>query len=261
MDDNYPEGSEGEAMILIKSKEDIDIMRRNGKLLDEIHEIIGTEIYPGVKAIDLDKIVEKWIKSEGATPSFKGYRGFPASICVSMGCELIHGPPAGQILHEGQIVSIDIGLYKDGFHVDAARTWPVGKIHYGMEHLIQSVRGILRGTCELIRPGVHLSDLSSGIQLSAESRGLEVVRGYGGHGIGRNLHEDPHIPNYGFKGTGPILKEGMVLALEPMIMMGNPEVEVLYDGWTVISKDRKPNAHAEDTVVVTKDGCETLTRM
>lgn len=248
-------------MIFIKSKEDVDIMRRNGKLLAAVHELIMTKVHPGVETWDLNKIAEKWIRDAGAVPSFKGYRGFPASICVSIDCELIHGIPTSRVLHDGQIVSIDIGLCKDGFHVDAARTWPVGKVLVAAEHLIQSVNNVLRETLEWVAPGINLGNLSSEIQLSAKAKGFEVVRGYGGHGVGRNLHENPHIPNYGKRNEGPCLKEGMVLALEPMIMMGSPEVEVLDNGWTVISKDRKPNAHAEDTVVVTRDGCEILTRM
>jgi len=170
-------------------------MRRNGKLLDEVHEIIGTEIHPGVETWYLNEIAEQWIRGAEAVPSFKGYRGFPASICVSIDCELIHGIPSNRVLSEGQIVSTDIGLYKDGFHVDAARTWPVGKVSVAAEHLIQSVDRILKGTIEWVAPGVNLGDLSSDIQLSAKAKGFEVVRGYGGHGIGRNLHEDPHILN------------------------------------------------------------------
>lgn len=246
-------------MILIKSKEDIDIMRANGKLLASVHELVRTQIRPGVKTEDLDEMVEHLIRNVQAVPSFKGYKGFPASICVSIDYELIHGIPAGQILRDGQIVSIDIGFYRDGFHVDAARTWQVGKVLTEASYLIQSVNRILQEAVEFIKPGIYLGDLSSYIQSCAELRGHEVVRGYGGHGIGRDLHEEPHIPNYGFRGDGLILKEGMVLAIEPMIMTGNPDVEVLSNGWTVVSKDRRLNAHAEDTVVVTSSGCEILT--
>ncbi len=248
-------------MIHIKSKEDIEIMTKNGALLAGVLDHLKGYVVPGVSTGWLDQAAEEFMRDVAAVPSFKGYKGFPATICASIGYELIHGiPNADRFLEEGQIISIDIGLYKDGFHADAARTWPVGKIHYGAEYMIQSVNRILQGAVELITPGIHLGDISSDIQLSAEARGFDVVRNYGGHGIGRNLHEDPHIPNHGFIGSGPILKEGMVLAIEPMIKVGDPDVEVLDDGWTVVSKDRRLNAHAEDTVVVTSSGCEILTR-
>jgi len=249
-------------MIYIKSKEDIEIMRKNGKLLAQVHELIMNKICPGVETLYLNKIAEEWIQNAGAVPSFKGYRGFPASICVSIDSQLIHGIPSDRTLVEGQIISVDIGLYKDGFHADAARTWVVGYARsVRAEYLVQSANRILQKAVEFIHPGIYLGDLSYEIEASAKIRGYEVVSGYGGHGIGRNLHEEPHIPNYGKRGTGPILKEGMVLAIEPMIMMGSPDVEVLDGGWTVVSKDRKLNAHAEDTVVVTASGCEILTRV
>ena len=247
-------------MIIIKSQQEIDIMRESGKVTGYILRELENLIKPGMSTMDINDFVEKTILENGMIPSFKGYNGFPASACVSINQEVVHGiPNKKRILVEGDIVSVDVGCTHKGYISDAARTYPVGKISEEAERLINVTRDSFFEGLKFCKPGYRLSDISNAIQMKAEGEGFSVIRDFVGHGVGRAMHEEPQIPNYGKPGRGPRLAKGMVFAIEPMINQGEYEVEVLLDNWTVITLDGKLSAHYENTVVITDDEPELLT--
>lgn len=247
--------------IIIKSDREIEIMRQAGKIVAAVLEELKSKVKPGMKTRELDIIAVKETEKLGAVPSFKGYRGYPASICVSVNDEIVHGIPGDRILLDGDIVSIDFGvIYKD-FQGDAAITTGIGKISPAAEKLMAATKGALMAGIDVARPGGRLGDISAAVQDYAESRGYSVVREYTGHGIGRNMHEDPQIPNYGLPGQGPVLKKGMTFALEPMINIGDWRTRLEDDNWTVKTSDGSLSAHFEHTIAITDKGPEILTAL
>lgn len=245
--------------IVIKSPPDIDRMRAAGRLVALVHRELREMIAPGVSTGELDTRAREILDEHGATPSFLNYGGFPAGICVSVGAEIVHGIPGDRVLREGEIVSVDVGAYLDGFHGDAAATYGVGKIGDAERGLIDATEEAFWVGFRMARAGNRMGDISAAIQEYAESRGYGVVRHYGGHGIGRKMHEDPPVLNYGEPGTGARLQAGMTFALEPMLTLGSPETRVLEDGWTVVTADGQPSAHYEHTVLITDGDPEALT--
>ena len=235
-------------------------MRQAGKIVAEILKIVSEQVKPGMKTIELDNIAEKELKRLGATSSFKGYRGFPANLCVSVNDEIVHGIPGDRVLNEGDIVSLDFGAIYKGFQGDAALTVAVGEVKPEAAKLMEATRGSLEAGIVKARAGATLGDVSAAIQNYAESRGYSVVREYTGHGIGREMHEDPQIPNFGSPGTGPVLKKGMTLALEPMLCCGDWRTRVAEDRWTVLTSDGSLAAHFEHTIAVDDNEPEVLTR-
>lgn len=247
-------------MIIIKSDSEIDIMRESGKVTGSILKELETFIKPGLSTADIDRFVEDTIRAHGMIPSFKGYGGFPASACVSINDEVVHGiPDKKRILREGDIVSVDVGSTYKGYVSDAARTYPVGKVSDVATHIIEAARDSFFAGMEYCRTGCRLSDISHAIQQKAESEGFSVIRDFVGHGVGQNMHEDPQIPNFGKPGRGPRLVAGMVFAIEPMICEGTYDVRTLSNDWTVVTLDGKLSAHYENTVVVTDGEPELLT--
>ncbi len=238
-------------MIVIKSNKEIELMQESGQIVALVHETVKKAIKPGITTAELDAIAEALIRENGAIPSFKGYGGFPGSICASVNDQVIHGIPGEIVLREGDIISIDVGALKNGYHADAARTHPVGKVSEAAAELIKVTEESFFEGLKYCRKGYRLSDVSHAIQKYSEDRGYGVVRDFVGHGVGRNLHEDPPIPNYGPPGRGPRLEAGMVLAIEPMINQGDFRVKVLDDEWTVVTLDGRLSAHYEHTVVIT----------
>lgn len=247
-------------MIILKSKAELEVMREAGRIVALTHQELAKAIKPGVTTKQLDELAETFIRSMGAIPSFKGYGGFPGSICTSVNEELVHGIPGNRILQDGDIISIDIGAKFQGFHGDSAWTYPVGTISAENQRLLRVTEESLFKGLEQAKPGGRLSDISHAIQVHAEAAGFTLVREYVGHGIGQNLHEDPQVPNYGPPNRGPRLKPGMVLAIEPMVNAGERYVRTLEDNWTVVTVDRKTCAHFEHTIAITEDGYEILTR-
>ena len=246
-------------MITSKSKREIDLMRKAGEIVALAHQAVAEAIKPGITTGELDRIVEKVIRDHQATPSFKGYNGFPAAICASVNEVLVHGFPSKYALKEGDIISVDIGACYKGYHGDSAWTYAVGEVSEEAKHLMEVTKQSLYEGLKMVKAGVHLSDISNTIGEYVYSYGYSVPYEYTGHGIGANLHEDPAIPNYGPKGKGPILKAGMTLAIEPMVHRGKPFTKVLEDDWTVVTKDGSLAAHYEHTVLVTEEGYEILT--
>ena len=247
-------------MIIHKSPEELDRMRRAGRIVASTIEKVTSSVRPGITTRDLDAIAEAHIRKAGATPSFKGYRGFPASICSSLNEEVVHGIPGDRKLLEGDVLSLDFGAICDGYHADAAVTMFVGEPPSNeAEKLVRVTEEALEAGISQVRPGGHLSDISHAVEQVVTGAGFAVVREYVGHGIGRDLHEDPQIPNYGPPGRGPVLKPGLVLAIEPMVNIGDWPTRVLADGWTVVTADGSLSAHFEHTVAVTDDGHEVLT--
>jgi len=248
--------------ITIKDQEAFIRMRAAGRVVAEVLQEMERLVRPGISTADLDEAAEEIIRSHGALPSFKGYFGYPASICASIDEMVIHGIPSKDtILKEGQIISIDVGANKDGYHGDAARTFPVGKVSAEDQRLIEVTRNSFYEGFSAIRPGVHLYKISARIQKTAEKAGFGVVRDYVGHGIGRAMHEDPQVPNYRplrFS-RGLRLEEGMAIAVEPMITAGTWKVNVLPDGWGVVTRDGRKAAHYENTILITKEGPEITT--
>ena len=248
-------------MIILKSDREIEYMRDAGRIVAETHEEVAKAIKPGISTLELDKIAEKYIKSQGAIPAFKGYYGFSGSICASVSREVVHGiPKKERKLKNGDNISIDIGAMVNGYNGDAAITHPVGDIDEEMEKLLRITEESLYKGIEKAIAGNRLGDISHAVQTHAENNGFGVVRDYVGHGIGRRIHEDPQIPNYGNAGHGPRLSAGMTLAIEPMLNAGTWEVKTLADGWTVVTKDGKPSAHFEHTIAITDGKPEILTR-
>jgi methionyl aminopeptidase len=247
--------------IIIKSPSEIEMMRQAGRIVAATLEVLVENIRPGVITAELDAIAVHEIKSRGGIPSFKGYRGYPASLCVSINDELVHGIPGQRVLKEGDIVSLDVGAIYGGFHGDAAISVGVGHISDEAKRLLAVAVGALRAGIAAARHGVRLGDVSAAIQEHVESRELTVVREYVGHGIGRQMHEEPQIPNFGLPGRGPLLKEGMALALEPMVNLGGWRTKVDEDGWTVRTADGSLCAHFEHTIAITDGEAEILTAL
>ena len=247
-------------MIVIKSNREIELMREAGRIVALAHRKVAEAIAPGVSTLELDMIAEKTIRDNGATPSFKGYGGFPGSICASINDIVVHGIPNKNIkLKDGDIISIDIGANYKGYHGDSAMTHPVGVVSPEKLRLIEVTKQSFYEGLKYAKPHNRLSDISHAIQDYVEQNGYGVVRDFTGHGVGRALHEDPAIPNYGPAGTGPLLRVGMTLAIEPMVTMGNYKVRILKDDWTTITVDGSPSAHYEHTIVITEEGYEILT--
>ncbi len=247
--------------IIIKSDIEIDTMRQAGRIVAEILQKISERVRPGVKTKELDMIAETELEIRRVTPSFKGYHGFPANLCVSVNDEIVHGIPGERVLKEGDIVSLDFGVIYEGFQGDAAITVPVGKISPAARRLIDATRESLEAGIAAARAGATLGDVSAAIQKYAESKNYSVVREYTGHGIGRAMHEDPQIPNYGIPGTGPVLKKGMTLALEPMLNTGGSSTRVAKDRWTVLTADSSLSAHFEHTIAISDSVPEVLTKV
>ncbi|OXS52730.1 type I methionyl aminopeptidase [Cohnella sp. CIP 111063] len=247
-------------MIVIKSEKELNLMREAGRIVAETHRLMKQAIVPGVTTAELDRIADAFIRSQGAVPSFKGYNGFPASICASTNEELVHGFPGPRKLVEGDIISIDIGAQYQGYHGDSAWTYGVGQISDEAQRLLDVTEASLFAGLALVRPDVRLFTISHGIQKVIEDAGFSVVREYVGHGVGAALHEEPQIPNYGAPDRGPRLKPGMTLAIEPMVNVGERYVKTLSDNWTVVTVDGSLCAHFEHTIAVTDDGYEILTR-
>lgn len=248
-------------MIIRKSKDEIATMRHAGRIVAQALKLIENEIKPGVETLSLDLVAEKFIRKSGARPAFKGYRGFPASVCTSVNEAVVHGIPGHRRLKDGDIVSIDVGVEINGYYADAAATFPVGSVSVEVARLIDTTRSALEAGISKCVEDNYLYDISHEIQVKAESAGYSVVREFVGHGIGREMHEDPQIPNFGSPGRGPRLKAGMVFAIEPMLNMGGYKVEVLSDGWTVVTADKSLSAHFEHTIAITKDGPVVLTAL
>lgn len=246
-------------MIIIKSDDEIAKMRAAGKILAETLIIVEEKVRPGITTAELDKIAEEFITKHGAKPSFKGLYGFPASLCISVNEQVVHGIPGGYELKDGDIVSIDCGVFLDGFHSDAARTFAVGNVTEEARKLIKVTEESFFKGMEYAKVGNRLTDISHEIQSYVEANGFSVVRDFVGHGIGKSLHEDPNVPNFGVAGRGPKLVEGMTLAVEPMINLGKYSVKTLSDDWTVVTRDGSLSAHYENTIVILPDGPEILT--
>lgn len=246
--------------ILIKSASDIENMRVAGGVVADVHRRMAELVAPGVTTAELDTAAYEIITGAGGTPSFLGYHGFTGSICASINEEVVHGIPGKRALVEGDIIAIDVGAYLNGFHGDAAATYPVGKIAPELQSLIAGAKAAFEAGLQAARAGNRVGDVSAAIQAKIESLGFGIVRGYGGHGIGRSMHEDPSVLNYGEAGTGARLQPGMTLAIEPMLTLGDHDVKELDDGWTVVTKDGKPSAHYEHTVLITDGDAELLTQ-
>jgi len=249
-------------MITIKSKREITLMREAGRIVALAHQAVKQNVKPGMTTLDIDKLVENVIRSNNAIPSFKGYGGFPGSACTSVNEQVVHGIPSKKvILHDGDIISVDIGAIYKGYHGDSAWTYPVGTISKKAQKLMDVTKQSLFEGLKMAKAGNRLTDISHAIQTYAESFGYSVVREFVGHGVGKNLHEDPQIPNYGPPGRGTLLKAGMTFAIEPMINEGRKEVKVLEDNWTTITIDGKLSAHFEHSVLITEDECIILTTL
>ena len=247
-------------MVDKKSPENIAAIGRAGTILADTLDRLEEAIRPGVTTAELDALAEDSITAAGATPSFKGYRGFPSSICASPNDVIVHGIPGSDPLHEGDIVSIDVGVFYEGWHADSAWTFPVGEIDSVVAELLKVTASSLDAAIDQCRPGNRLGDVGSAVETMAEAAGFSVVREYAGHGIGRQLHEDLWVPNYGPPGRRELLSAGMTMAIEPMVNIGGPETRVMDDGWTVVTADGSLSAHFEHTVAITPEGCEILTR-
>jgi methionyl aminopeptidase len=245
--------------IIIKSEREIDIMRQAGRIVGAVLEILSRQVKPGMKTKELDVIAATEVERLGAKPSFKGYRGFPANLCVSVNDEVVHGIPGERVLKDGDIVSLDLGASFMGFQGDSALTIGVGEISPPARELIKATEGGLNAGIAAARAGARLGDISATIQNYAESRGYSVVREYSGHGIGREMHEEPQIPNFGVAGTGPVLEKGMALALEPMVNAGDCHTRLGDDRWTVLTADGSLSAHFEHTIAITDGEAEILT--
>jgi methionyl aminopeptidase len=246
-------------MIYIKTPAEVAQMRRAGELAAQALREVVQAVRPGVTGAALDALAERYIRAHGGTPSFKGYRGFPRSICLSVDDQVVHGIPDDRPLRQGSVVSIDLGAEVDGFHGDVAVTVPVGEVDAQVERLLVVSRESLYRAIDAVRPGGRLGDVGAAVQRHVETAGFSVVRDFAGHGIGRALHEEPQVPNFGEPGTGIALRTGMTLAIEPMVNLGTYEVVLDADGWTVRTRDGRPSAHFEHTVAVTQRGADVLT--
>jgi methionyl aminopeptidase len=241
-------------MITIKNDREIAVMREGNRLLAHLFEYIAPMIQPGITTLELDREAELYIRSRNAAPAFKGYRGFPCTLCTSVNEEVVHGIPGPRVLKEGDILSIDVGALYEGFYSDAARTFPVGEVSPQARELMDVTRRSLTAGITQAIPGNRISDISAAVQKVVEDAGYSVVRDFVGHGVGRNLHEGPQVANFGKRGKGPLIQEGMTLAIEPMVNVGEWEVKILGNGWTVVTADGSLSAHFEDSIAVTKNG-------
>lgn len=246
-------------MISIKSDYEISLLKKAGYIVYLTHKELEKHLKPGITTIELDKIAEDFIKKMGATASFKNYNGFPSSICTSLNEEVVHGIPSKQKLKNGDIISIDIGACYKGYHGDSAWTYQVGEVSERKKYLLKHTYNALYEGLNQVKPGNHISDISKAIEKYANKYNLGIVRELVGHGVGSSIHEDPEVPNYDTGNLGPILKKGMVIAIEPMLNLGSDDILIKDDDWTIITKDSKPSAHFEHTVLVTDDGYEILT--
>ena len=246
-------------MITIKSAREVELMRRAGKITAAARALAGEMVKPGVTTQEIDRAVCRFIRSQGAEPSFLNYNGYPASVCISVNDEIIHGIPGKRVLREGDIVSVDVGAYIGGYHGDCAATYACGKISEEAQRLIDVTRQSFFEGIKYAREGGRLSDVSHAIEEYVEGNGFSVVREYVGHGIGRNMHESPEVPNFGIAGHGPKLLRGMTLAVEPMVNAGTAAIRQMPDGWTVKTRDGKYAAHYENTILITSDEPELLT--
>ena len=246
-------------MISIKSEREISLMKKAGNIVYKTHKYLENYIKPGITTKELDKLAYDFITSQDATPSFLNYEGYPASICTSINEEVVHGIPSNRKLKDGDIIGIDIGACYKGYHGDSAWSYIVGSVSREKAYLLEHTEKALYEGLKQFKPGNRIGDISSAIEEYANNHKLGIVRDLVGHGIGTKVHEKPDVPNYGTKGTGPILKEGMTIAIEPMLNLGTREIYLLDDDWTIITQDGLPSAHFEHTVVVTKDGVEILT--
>ncbi len=248
--------------IIIKSKEELAIMRQAGRITAEILALLASKVKPGVTTLDLDRIAREQIEKRGVKSSFLNYQGFPATLCAAVNEEVVHGiPDRKHVLREGDIIGIDFGAIYKGYHGDAAVTVPVGQISAAARRLVQVTREALDKGIEAAKAGRYVGDISSAIQNYVESRGYNVVRQFVGHGVGRAMHEEPQVPNFGNSSRGPRLRPGMTLAIEPMVNIGGSECVVLHDKWTVVTADRSLSAHFEHTIAITENGPEVLTRL
>ena len=247
-------------MIVRKSASEIEIMREAGRVSARALRLVGEAVAVGVSTLELDEIAENAIRADGGAPAFKGYHGFPKTLCTSINNQVVHGIPSESVtLRDGDILSVDVGAVVDGYYGDTARTFAVGSVSDEAARLLVATKSALDAGIEQARAGHHLFDISAAVQAVAEEAGFGVVREYVGHGICRNMHEDPNVPNYGPAGKGPRLEVGMVLAIEPMVNAGGAAVDALPDGWTVVTRDGRLSAHFEHTVAITHDGPVVLT--
>ncbi len=249
------------AVIILKSKEQIAVMRQGGRILAQIIDTLVGEIRPGLTTLEIDSRAEELIRQKGAQPAFKGYKGYPFTICASVNEEVVHGLPSERSLKEKDIISIDLGINYKGYFTDCAVSVALGRIDSRKKKLLETTKRALQIGIRQARPGNHLLDISYAIQTFVEKEGFSVVRQFVGHGIGLKIHEAPEIPNFGRPHEGPLLKSGMVLAIEPMVNMGSWEVEIKDDGWTAVTKDGLPSCHFEHTVAINEDGPEILTSL
>lgn len=247
-------------MIKIKSEREIELMRKAGEIVGLTHNYLKQFIKPGITTLELDKLANVFILKQNATPSFKGLYGFPGTICISVNEEVVHGIPSHRKLKDGDIVTLDIGACYKGYHGDSAWTYTVGNVKPEIKNLLSETEESLFAGLSVIKAGARVGDIGYAVSEVAKKYKLGVVKELVGHGVGSDVHEDPDVPNYGKKGTGPILKEGMVIAVEPMLNLGTEEIYMLDDDWTIVTADDLPSAHFEHTVLVTKDGYEILTK-
>lgn len=245
---------------MIKSEEEINLLKIAGKIVGDTHNYLKKFIKPGITTKELDQLAYDFIISQNATPSFLNYNGFPASICTSINDEVVHGIPSNRKLKNGDLISIDIGACYNGYHGDSAWSYPVGKIDSDKQYLLEHTEKALYEGLKQVKPGNRIGDIGYAINKYATEHKLGVVKELVGHGVGRSVHEDPDVPNYGNKNTGVLLKEGMVIAIEPMLNLKTPHIYILDDDWTIVTADSEPSAHFEHTIVVTKDGYEILTK-
>lgn len=247
-------------MISIKSEREIELLKKAGSIVGETHHYLEKFIKPGITTKELDKLAEDFIIKQGATPSFKGLYGFPGSICISLNEEVVHGIPSNRKLKEGDIITLDIGACYKGYHGDSAWSYPVGKISSKKQELLKQTEEALFEGLSVIKEGAHIGDIGYAVEMCAKKYHLGVVKELVGHGVGSEVHEEPDVPNYGKKNTGPVLKAGMVIAVEPMLNMGTADIFMLDDDWTIVTADDLPSAHFEHTVLVEKDGYTILTK-
>lgn len=248
-------------MVILKKPDEIAKARASNRIVAEVLSVLREKVKPGVTTLELDQIAESIAHKRGAVPAFKGYRGYPFALCASVNEEVVHGMPSKRVLVEGDIIGLDFGVYHQGFYGDSAITVPVEKVSGNAARLIDVTERSLYAAIEQATPGHRLGDISAAVQATAEGAGYSVVRDFVGHGIGRSLHEDPQIPNFGRKGRGIELKVGMILAIEPMVNEGSYKVKVLADGWTAVTQDGSLSAHFEHSVAITEDGPEILSRL
>lgn len=247
-------------MIQIKSSREIELMRQAGRILEETRQMVSQHVKPGVTTYQLDQLAEAHIRKLGGLPSFKGYQGFPGSICTSVNEVVVHGIPSKRrILKAGDIVTLDFGVNYKGYHADSATTYPVGEISDDIKQLLKVTEESLYEGLKFAKPGLHVSDISHAIEAYVKPFGYGIVEEFTGHGIGRELHEDPYVPNFGAAGLGAILRPGMTFCVEPMVNLGTKHIRILSDNWTTITTDKKPSAHYEHMIVITETGYEILT--